>query len=316
MARQWQMLDRVAEFDAISHALTDPGSGGVVLIGPAGVGKTTLARSVVATLPSEVHWIACTESARSIPLGVFAHQVPPSGSRDPLALIASARESLLAQPDTTIGVDDAYLLDELSATLVHQLAVEGAARFVATVRSGEPVPDAVTSLWKDGYLKRFELAPLSKKQSVALVETVLGGPLEGLSADVMWESSGGNPLYLRHLVEGAVDAGTLTEVSGVWQLRGSTVISAGLASLLSHRLDRATPEVMTTLKLLALCEPCDVDILCALAGEDAVDTAEVQGLIRVTRDGVQLNARFSHPLYGEVVRQRTGTASARRLRGS
>lgn len=316
MARQWQMLDRPAEFDAISRALTDPGSGGVVLVGPAGVGKTTLARSVVATLPSEVHWIACTESARSIPLGVFAHQVPPSGSRDPLALVASARESLLGQPNTTIGVDDAYLLDDLSATLVHQLAVEGAARFVATVRSGEPVPDAVTSLWKDGYLKRFELAPLPKQQSVALVETVLGGRLEGLSADVMWNSSGGNPLFLRHLVEGAVDAGTLTEVSGVWQLRGSTVISSGLASLLANRLDRATAEVMTTLKLLSLCEPCDIDTLCALAGEEAVDAAEEQGLIRITRDGVQLNARFSHPLYGEVVRQRTGTASARRLRGT
>src|ERR1700712_480803 len=316
MARQWQMLDRPVEFDAISRALTDPGRGGVVLVGPAGVGKTTLARSVVATLPSEVHWIACTESARSIPLGVFAHQVPPSGSRDPLALIASARESLLGQPDTTIGVDDAYLLDELSATLVHHLAVERAARFVATVRSGEPVPDAVTSLWKDGYLKRFELAPLSKKQRIGLVETVLGGRLEGLSADVMWNSSGGNPLFLRHLVEGAVDAGTLTEVSGVWQLRGSTVVSSGLASLLSHRLDRATTEVMKTLKLLALCEPCDVDILCSLAGEEAVDAAEVQGLIQVTQDGVRLNAWFSHPLYGEVVRQRTGTASARRLRGS
>lgn len=315
MGRQWQMLDRPAEFEAISQAITDPGSGGVVLVGPAGVGKTTLARSVIATLPSEVHWIACTESARSIPLGVFAHQVAPSGSRDPLALIASARESLLGQPDTTIGVDDAYLLDELSATLVHQLAVERAARFVATVRSGEPVPDAVTSLWKDGYLKRFELEPLSKRQSVALVETVLGGPLEGLSADVMWNSSGGNPLYLRHLVEGAVDAGTLTEVSGVWQLRGSTVISSGLSSLLSHRLDRASDDVLKALKLLALCEPCDVDVLCSLAGEDAVDAAEVQGLIRVTRDGVRLNARFSHPLYGEVIRHRTGMASARRLRG-
>ncbi|GLP77743.1 transcriptional regulator [Mycobacterium antarcticum] len=316
MARQWQMLDRPAEFDAISQALTDPGSGGVVLVGPAGVGKTTLARGVVAALPSEVHWIACTESARSIPLGVFAHQVPPSGSRDPLALIASARKSLLAQANPTIGVDDAYLLDELSATLVHQLAVEGAAKFVATVRSGEPVPDAVTSLWKDGYLKRFELAPLSKQQSIALVEIVLGGRLEGLSADVMWESSGGNPLFLRHLVEGAVDAGTLTEVSGVWQLRGGAVISSGLASLLSHRLDRASDAVMRTLKLLALCEPCDIDVLCSLAGEDAVDDAEVQGLIRVARDGVQLNARFSHPLYGDVVRQRTGTASARRLRGN
>jgi len=35
---------------------------------------------------------------------------------------------------------------------------------------------------------------------------VLGGTLEGLSADVMWESSGGNPLFLRHMVEGALES--------------------------------------------------------------------------------------------------------------
>jgi hypothetical protein len=33
------------------------------------------------------------------------------------------------------------------------------------------------------------------------------------------------------------------------------------------------------------------------------------------RDGNQINARISHPLYGDVVRRRIGTASARKLRG-
>ncbi|MGC7327512.1 helix-turn-helix transcriptional regulator, partial [Mycobacteroides abscessus subsp. abscessus] len=100
---------------------------------------------------------------------------------------------LVADGDVVVGVDDAHLLDQLSATLLHQFAVDHAGHVVATVRNGEPVPDAVTSLWKDGYLQRFELQPFSKQQSIALIETVLGGTLEGLSADVMWESSGGNP---------------------------------------------------------------------------------------------------------------------------
>ena len=182
-----------------------------------------------------MHWVACTQSSRSIPLGVFAPLVRPSSSRDPIALIAAARESLIADEDSVVedsvvGVDDAHLLDQLSATMLHQIAVEHAGRILATVRSGEPVPDAVTSLWKDGHLLRFELQPLAKSQSIALVESVLGATLEGLSADVMWESSGGNPLFLRHLVEGAVDAGTLTKVNDVWQLRGAAVVPFGLAA--------------------------------------------------------------------------------------
>jgi DNA-binding NarL/FixJ family response regulator len=315
MAYRWQLIDRPAEFGAIRSALTARESAGAVLVGAAGVGKTTLARTVTESMRSQVHWVGCTESSRSIPLGVFAHLVRPSTSRDPVALMASARESLIGQQDTVIGVDDAQLLDQLSATLLHQIGVDRAGHILATIRSGEPVPDAVISLWKDGYLRRVELEAFAKDQSIALVESVLGGTLEGLSADVMWASSGGNPLFLRHLVEGAVDAGTLTKVNDVWQLRGATVVPSGLAELLETRLDQAGTEVVDALKLLALCEPLDIDALCELAGEDAVDAAEVRGLIRIARDGAQINARFSHPLFGEVVRRRVGTASARRLRG-
>jgi DNA-binding NarL/FixJ family response regulator len=315
MARSWQLIDRPAEFGVIRSALTGRESDGVVLVGVAGVGKTTLARTVTESLRLKVHWVACTESSRSIPLGVFAHLVRPSTSRDPIALIASARESLITDEDTVVGVDDAHLLDQLSATLLHQIAVDRAGRIFATVRSGEPVPDAVTSLWKDGHLQRVELRPFTKGQSIALVESVLGATLEGLSADVMWESSGGNPLFLRHLVEGSIDAGTLTKVSDVWQLRGSAIVPSGLAELLDNRLDQAGTDVVDALKLLALCEPLDIDALCELAGEDAVDAAEVRGLIRIVHDGPQVNARFSHPLFGEAVRRRVGTASARKLRG-
>jgi DNA-binding NarL/FixJ family response regulator len=315
MASRWQLMDRPAEFGAIRSALTGRESCGAVLVGAAGVGKTTLARIVSASLHPQARWVACTESSRTIPLGAFAHLVSSSTSRDPIALMASARESLITQDDTVVGVDDAHLLDQLSATLLHQIAVDRAGHILATIRSGEPVPDAVTALWKDGHLLRLELHPFTKQQSIALVESVLGGTLEGLSADVMWESSGGNPLFLRHLVEGAADAGTLTKVGEVWQLRGPTVVPSGLAELLQTRLDDAGADVMAALKLLALCEPLDIDALCELAGDEAVDAAEMRGLIRVDHDGAQVNARFSHPLFGDVVRQRLGKASARKLRG-
>ncbi len=315
MAKNWPVVQREDEFATIHSALVDQqGVCGIVLVGDAGVGKTTLARLVTQALPTRVRWVAGTESARSIPLGVFAHLVGAATSRDPVAFLAAARETIISEGHSVIGVDDAHLLDQLSATLLHQLALDGSVRIVATVRSGETVPDAITSLWKDGYLQRLHLMPFTKAQCVTLIESALGGRVEGLSADLMWESSGGNALFVKHLVEGALEAGTLRQVRGVWQLRGRTAVTSELASLLDSRVDQLPDNVLHALRLLTFCEPLDLDTLSGVCGVDAVEEAENRGLIRVEENS-GIEVRFNHPLFGEVIRRRLGMAAARRLRG-
>lgn len=315
MARNWPMVERVTEFEAIRAALTGREHVGAVLTGDAGVGKTTLARQATAAVGGNIRWVAGTESARSIPLGVFAHMVGVYTAHDPVTFMSAAREALLADGHTIIGVDDAHLLDQLSATLLLQLAIDKAAHIVATVRSGVPVPDAVTSLWKDGHLLRIDLNPFTQRQSVDLVESMLGGQLEGFTANLMWESSGGNALFLRHLVEGALEAGSLRQVNGVWQLRGRAAVTSELAALLEDRVEQLPDDVLHVLELLTFCEPIDLDVLAELAGEEAVESAETRGVIRVVENGHQLSVRYNHPLFGEVIRRRLGIASARRLRG-
>ena len=315
MAKNWPVVQREDEYATIQSALVDQqGVCGIVLVGDAGVGKTTLARLVTQALPTRVRWVAGTESARSIPLGVFAHLVGAATSRDPVAFLAAARETIISEGHSVIGVDDAHLLDQLSATLLHQLALDGSVRIVATVRSGETVPDAITSLWKDGYLQRLHLMPFTKAQCVTLIESALGGRVEGLSADLMWESSGGNALFVKHLVEGALEAGTLRQVRGVWQLRGRTAVTSELASLLDSRVDQLPDNVLHALRLLTFCEPLDLDTLGGVCGVDAVEDAENRGLIRVEENS-GIEVRFNHPLFGEVIRRRLGMAAARRLRG-
>jgi DNA-binding NarL/FixJ family response regulator len=316
MARDWPVVRRDDEFTAIHHALVEPaGVRGIVLIGDAGVGKTTLARLVTQSLGVRVQWVAATESARSIPLGVFAHLVGTATSRDPVAFLSAARESIIAEGHSVIGVDDAHLLDELSATLLHQLALDGSVRIVATVRTGETVPDAITTLWKDGYLRRLNLTPFTREQCVALIEEALGGRVEGLSTDLMWEASGGNALFVRHLVEGALEAGTLRQVRRVWQLRGRTAVTSELASLLDSRIEHLPDAVLHALRLLTFCEPLRLDCLAGIVGTDAIEEAETRGLIRVVENPSAVDVRFNHPLFGEVIRGRLGTAAARRLRG-
>jgi hypothetical protein len=214
-----------------------------------------------------------------------------------------------------VGVDDAHLLDDLSALLVHQLVLTDAAAVVVTVRTGEPAPDAVTALWKDGHLDRLELQPLSEAETAGLLAAVLGGPVDSANAHRMWALSRGNPLYLRQLVDAELESGRLHEVGGVWQWSGTLVMPPSLVELVEARIRGLSEPVRDVVDVLALNEPLGVTVLAELTDVAAVEQAETRGLVSVERAGRRLQARLAHPLYGEVRRARTGQLRGRRLRG-
>ena len=131
---------------------------GAILIGPAGVGKTTLARAAAERLGSQfrrVDWVAATTP--TIPFAAFNHliEVPETGKT--AAVLRAARESL--SDGRLLVVDDAHLLDRLSAALVYQLAVSDAAALVVNVTADGPVPDEISALWRDDLLARIDVEP-------------------------------------------------------------------------------------------------------------------------------------------------------------
>jgi len=204
----------------------------------------------------------------------------------------------------------------LSALLVHQLVLRGAATVVITVRTGEPTPDAVTALWKDGHLDRLEVQPLSEPETGALLEAVLGGPVDSASSARMWAVTRGNALYLRHLVvDGELEAGRLHRAGGMWRWSGEPAVSPGLAELVDARMGQLSDAVREVLDVLALSEPLGVPLLGESTHPAAVEQAEASGLVSVQPDGRRLQARLAHPLYGEVRRPRIGQLRTRRLRG-
>ncbi|MCA1836491.1 MAG: ATP-binding protein [Actinobacteria bacterium] len=143
MAATWPLTGRAEELSVISR-LTHRRDGpvGVVLAGAAGVGKTRLAREalvVAAQRGALTRWAVATASARALPLGAFAATLGLIGP-DPARLVRQASDALLAgagKAGVVIGVDDGHLLDELSATLVHQLVLRRAVNVVLTLRTGE-----------------------------------------------------------------------------------------------------------------------------------------------------------------------------------
>ncbi|WP_102144895.1 ATP-binding protein [Mycobacterium hubeiense] len=132
---------------------------GAVLIGPAGVGKTSLARLAFDRLRPEfgrAGWVTGTASSAAVPFGAFVDLVDVPVAGKTAAVLRVAREAMAGM---LLVVDDAHLLDTLSATLVYQLAVGGNCRLIVTVGSEGPVPEAISSLWRNDVLARVDVEP-------------------------------------------------------------------------------------------------------------------------------------------------------------
>jgi DNA-binding NarL/FixJ family response regulator len=169
---------------------------------------------------------------------------------------------------------------------------------VATVRAGEPCPDAITSLWRGDGAPRIELTELDDEAVRALVRSALAGPVEEAAMSWVLEVSDGNPLFVRELVRGALEAGSLINAGGLWRLHGRPAASRSLIDLVSERMADLSLGEREVIELLAMGEPLAVAELARLVPEEALLAAEAHGLLTVSGDAV----RLAHPLYGEAIR--------------
>lgn len=315
------LTGRNSELGAIRRALSGAGKqSGVVIVGPAGVGKTWLAREVLRRAESSgerTKWIVGTESAHVLPLGAFIGSLGEAMS-DPLTNVRRVINSFVAQQRrgrTVVGVDDAHLLDGLSALVVHELAQSSGVRLVITVRSGSQEPDAVTALWKDGLLARLDLEPLSAAATREVIEKTLGGPVDARSATRFRELTGGNTLFLRQLLSDQVAAGRMRKSAGVWMWHGDVAVSPSLSDTVARQMGQLNPQVATVVDTLSQCEPLAVEVLCDLAPRHDLAVAESMGLVSVERTAGGLMARLAHPLFGELRRASAGEMYLSAIRG-
>ena len=306
---RWPLTGRDAELRLVGDALSGGSAGGVVIAGPAGVGKTRLAAEAAELAGAQgcaVEWVRASGSARSIPLGAFAALLPATGRAVPegVELLAHARHALAeraAGRRLVLCVDDGQLLDDASAALVHQLVAAGEAFAVVSVRRDEPGPDALRALWKDELCVLLELAELSRVEVESLLAVALGGPLDGLSANALWELTRGNALFLRELVRHGVDRGQLAQDGGLWRWRGEVGVGTRLGELLDLRIEDAGASGRRVLELVAVGAPLEVGLL--EPGEAAALEALERGELAQRRmDGRRRFVDVAHPLHGEAVR--------------
>src|SRR5207248_1016361 len=100
----------------------------------------------------------------------------------------------------------------------------------------EPVSDAVHTLGKDALLDRLDVRALSRVDAERLLMSVLRGPVDGSTLRNLWDVAEGNPMLLREVVIGGLDAGTLINDGGLWRSTRSVSPTARLTELVEERM--------------------------------------------------------------------------------
>jgi ATP/maltotriose-dependent transcriptional regulator MalT len=210
-------------------------------------------------------------------------------------------------------LDDAHRLDGPSLAVVDHLLGIGTLFALATVVTGESVPETVTRWWRDERGIRVDIEHLDAIGVDTLLHVVLQGPLDAGTSIDLWEASGGNVLALRELVLGALAREALVLRDGVWCLDGPLAPSTRVRELVDARIRGLDEQALSALELLALCQPVGLGQLEARFGLAALEALERDGLIAVRTDGRRESVRLNHPLHGEVLRARIPTLRMRAI---
>ncbi|MDX3528536.1 hypothetical protein P1P75_19310, partial [Streptomyces sp. ID05-39B] len=302
----WPFTGRDEELELLRGSLR-PGRPGIVVTGPAGCGRSRLAAEAVRG--TDGVRVAGTPETRRTAFAAFAHLLPEGVTlHRAVQLLAGVRLLL---------VDDAHLLDDESAAVVHQLAVHGRTRLLVLTTDGAPAPGAVARLRSGDLLPRLALEPLPREDITRLLATAAGVPLEPLTVNRLHGLSRGDLGLLRDLLDAVRDQRVLRrDPDGAeWRWRGPVPVTPALRERAAAVLGRPRPEEREILDRLAFAEPLPL----GLEGLDlgvldlgVLERLEADGLVHADDDAT---VRLAHPLYGALLRAVAGRLRARRLAG-
>lgn len=308
-----QLVGRGPELAAVLAVLDVPGSLGVLLTGPTGVGKTRLATEVMARMAAAgtvVLRVIATPATAGIPLGALS-AIAPRAIRTEADVVDRVVADLVAEiggDALLLVIDDVEHLDAQSHAVVRVLLERRAARVIGTARTPGP---ALPSPWDGPGLVRVVLSDLDADAVAELLVVTLGGPVAAELSRQMAVATEGNPLLLHEALTVADQNGDLRRRDGIWSLAGGDRPAVHLGDLVRSRLAPLSAEDRDALELVAVADVLPVSMADSLVGPVVLAGLERQGLVR--RDEVLGRGvlRPSHPIYGEALRAGLGPIARR-----
>ncbi|CAN5527493.1 LuxR family transcriptional regulator [soil metagenome] len=286
------------EAGLIAEALRDRG---VLLTGPAGIGKTRLLADALAAAVGTGYRVAsmtANSAISAVPFGALMSLIDETrAASQPIDQALAVRRGIHERGIEVLAIDDAHLLDSASAGVVYELAASGLAVAV-TVRSGSPVPDAISLLVKDRGVLLHEVRPLRADEVAVLAGAGLGGEVDAGLVRELADRSGGNPLALRVLISEGVESGSIVSSAGSWRLRGPLPVAREIVELMRAPVERLSSAARDAAEQVALADGLSPAVLLSLADAAVIDEAESGGVLDL---GDPSMVRVGHPLIRDAL---------------
>ena len=282
----------------------------MVLRGATGSGKTRVARDALNELkpaPLTYTWVTGTRAAAAaMPLGAFAGvvTVPGGPGLDLTAAVSAAVAALTSGGGQrrTIVVDDAHLLDDASATLVHALANDPRVRMLVVVDPGSRMPDAIASLGRQDDVVCVDLPPLDHAAVVTLAESVVNRHVDRMTGQRLWELSQGTPLVVCELLAAAQDETESTRQ--FWQFAERVPLSHQLQAYVAQRIASCDGAELYVMRFLAIGESVKASTMAVEREGSLVDGLVERGLVRATPEDGVMYLSVAHPLVAAALRDK------------
>ncbi|HEX6355566.1 ATP-binding protein [Actinophytocola sp.] len=209
----WSFVGRSEQLDRIGRALAEACPAPVVVLGAPGMGRTSLlaealvsadADAVLAVEPCGTEPYSAL--ARLLPEGFAANASLRTGIADAAATLAG---QWVGHPPVLV-VDDAHHVDFASMQVLRELHRTYGAPLLLTAASTCALPagpDPLDCIRYEPGTCTMRLHPLSTDEVTVILSDVFGGPVHPTTAAALHAATGGNPTFLRDLVE----RGRLTE---------------------------------------------------------------------------------------------------------